>query len=189
MNYLSIGGSHVKRWRKKDQLLILFLVVGFFMGIIYENLAAQNQGGFVRIFQAQFLEKYGQIKIISEEYLWHVFRVRTISFMIVCLLGMLRWKKILVSSFLVWTGFLGGVLIVTAVIRLGLRGVLICMTGFIPHMFCYFFAYGMLLVYLYSFPKKQWNTAKTIFVILMLFVGILLETYVNPFLMKWIISL
>lgn len=188
MNYLNVGGSHVKRWRQKNQLLIVFLVVGFFMGIIYENLIAKNQGIFIRIFQLQNLEQYSQIKMISEEYLWYVFRVRAISFIIVCLLGMLKWKKILVSIFLIWTGFLGGVLMVSAVIQVGIRGILICIAGFMPHMFCYIFAYGMLLVYLYSYPRRQWNMAKTIFVILMLFVGMILETYVNPFFMKWIIA-
>ena len=187
MNYLNVGGSHVKRWKQKDQLLILFLVVGFFMGIIYENLIARSQGVFIRVFQTQFLEQYGQMKIISEEYLWHVFRIRVLSFAAVCLLGMLKWKKILVSSFLVWTGFLGGILMVTAVIQLGLKGILLCIVGFMPHLICYVLAYGMLLTYLYSYPNKQWNAAKTTFVIIMMLVGMILESYVNPILMKWVI--
>ena len=67
MNYLSDGGSYVKLHKQKNQLLILILTVGFFIGIFYENIVSKSQGMYNQIFQSYFLNRYAQINIIVEE--------------------------------------------------------------------------------------------------------------------------
>lgn len=189
MNYLSDGGSYVKFKQHKNQLLIVFLVAGFFSGIIYENLISKSQGMSIQIFQSYFLSRYTQTKIIVEEYLWYVMQVRVIPFIAICILGCLKWKKLLTTFWLAWTGFLSGVLTVSAVMHLGIKGILICMVGFFPHIICYGLAYGILLIYLYQYPENQWNGVKTIFVVLMMFLGIMLEAYLNPILLRFVLRI
>ena len=158
MNYLSDGGSSVRLYKYKNQLLPAFLAVGFLAGILYENVISRSRG--------MSIELWG-----------------------LCILGTFRWRKIVVATGLLWTGFLTGILTVSAVMQLGIKGILFCIVALFPHMVFYGLAYGIVLLYLYHYPRKQWNVSKTVFVILMLFLGVVLETYVNPFLMKWVLKM
>jgi len=189
MNYLSVGGSSVKFYKYKNQLLIFYLAVGFFAGILYENMISKSQGMSLAIFQTYFLKQYIQTEIIVEEYLGYVLRARVFPFVWLCILACLRWKKMLVGACLIWTGFLAGVITVSAVLQHQIKGILLCLSGMFPHMICYSLAYGVFLAYLYQYPKRQWNGAKTVFVVITMLVGILLETYINPLLMKFVIRI
>ena len=82
--------------KSKGQLLILFLAVGFLIGIIYENLVARGSALLSEIFLRSNLERYLQTNIISEKYLWYVIKARTLLLAIVCVLGSFRWKKLFV---------------------------------------------------------------------------------------------
>lgn len=180
------------RWKKpkylKGQLLIVSLVVGFFLGILYENIVANIQGTSVDLFTDYFLKQYRQVDLISEEYFLFVLRIRTISFLLICILGLLKWKKILANGVCLWYGFLAGIYVVSAVIQLGVKGILFCVISMFPHMLLYALAYGMVLTYFNAYPKQQWNHAKTIFVVLMMFVGMMLETYVSSGVIKWMMG-
>lgn len=177
----------MKLHKQKNQLLILILTVGFFIGIFYENIVSKSQGMYIQIFQSYFLNRYAQINIIVEEYLWYVMQIRVVTFFVICILGCLRWRKIMVSVVVGWTGFLSGVLTVSAVMQLGIKGIFFCLCILFPHTICYGLVYGILLQYLFRYPEKQWNSAKTIFVILTMFLGIILETYINPLIVKMVI--
>lgn len=189
MNYLGDGGSSVKLYKYKNQLLIVYLAVGFFVGILYENMVSKSQGMTINLFQTYFMNQYKQTEIIAEEYLGYVLRARAFPLIGLCILSCMRWKKLLVGACLIWTGFLTGIVTVSGVMQLGMKGLLLCLVGMFPHMICYGLAYGLLLSYLHQYPKKQWNGAKTAFVVLAMFVGILLETYVNPLLVKFMIGI
>ena len=71
----------------------------------------------------------------------------------------------------------------------GERGLLFCAACVLPQWIFYSMAYGMILVYWFHWPQKQWNHVKTVFVILMFSVGIIVEIYVNPLLLKWVIRM
>ena len=189
MNYLNTGGSFVKFYKYKNQLLIYYLAVGFFVGILYENIVSRRYGLSIDIFQTYFLQQYKQTEIVAEKYLGYVLKARVVPLMGLCVLACVRWKKILAGVSVCWTGFLAGVMMVSAVMQLGAKGVLFCMVAMFPHIICYGLAYGILLSYFYRYPKARWNYAKTVFVILVMFTGILLETYLNPLLMKLVIQI
>lgn len=189
MNYRNDGGNYVKSYKNRNQLLILFLAVGFFVGILYENMVSKSQGTSIELFQTYFLKQFRQMEIVAEEYLWYVAKARVLPFFLLLLLGCLRWRKIIVSIFISWTGFLFGVVIVSSVIQLGIKGILFCLGGMLPHMIFYVLAYGMYLLYLYRYPCRQWNGTKTIFVVLMMFLGIILETYLSPIIIKSIVRI
>ena len=177
----------MKLCKNKNQLLIVLLAVGFFVGILYENIISKNNGITISLFQTGFLEQYKQTEIIPEEYLWYVARIRLTPMLLLFVLSCIKWKKILVSVSLLWTGFLAGVTIVSAVIQLGIKGILFCVAGAFPHMIFYGMTYGIVFAYLYDYPRRQWNGTKTIFMVLLVFLGIVLETYLTPILIKMII--
>lgn len=175
----------MKLSKEKNQLLLILLAVGFFVGIFYQNLA--SGGETVSWFQQYFLNQFAQTELVAEEYIWYVAGARLLPFVCLCIAGAFRWRKGIVCLGLIWTGFLAGVLTVSAVLALGAKGILLCIVGMLPQMLFYVPAYGMVLVYLYRYPKKQWNTAKTIFVCLSLLIGLILEVYLNPIILKWVL--
>lgn len=172
-----------------SQLLVLILAVGFFIGIIYENLISKNGAITVELFRKSNLERYLQTKIIAEEYLWYVVKSRVLMLGILCILSCVKWKKILVVLCVGMLGVISGILAVSAVLQLGMKGILLCMAGILPQGIFYGMVYGMLLIYWFRHPERQWNRAKTVFVVLMFLVGMLLEAYVNPVIVKGIIRM
>ena len=83
----------------------MLLAVGFLVGIIYENMISKSQGVSIELFQSYFLNQVGQIDIVMEEYLWYVVRARVIPFLVLLLLGTLRWKKTVVCVWVSCVGF------------------------------------------------------------------------------------
>ena len=175
--------------KNKGQLLILFLAVGFFVGIIYENLIAKGNVLLSDVFLRSNLERYLQTNIISEKFLWYVAKSRILLLVIVYIFGCFRWRKFFVFLCLGTGGFFAGVMSVAAVIKLGVKGIFLCLAGILPQGIFYAMAYGMLFNYWFRYPESRWNRAKLIFVIIMLLSGIMLEVYVNPILLKGIIKM
>lgn len=189
MNYLNDGGNYVKFYKNRNQLLIIILAVGFFVGILYENIVSKSQGVSIELFQTYFLKQFAQVEIVTEEYLWYVARTRILPLLLLCLLGCLRWKKTLVSICVLWAGFIFGIIIVSSVIQLGIKGILFCVAGMFPHIIFYVLAYGVYLLHLYHYPSRHWNGTKIIFVIFTMFLGIVLETYLSPIIIRSIVQI
>ncbi len=175
--------------KNKGQLLIIFLAVGFLFGILYENLVARESALLSEIFLRSNLERYLQSNIISEKYLWYVVKARTLLLATVCVLGCFRWKKLFVVVCLTICGFFAGLMSVAAVMQLGFTGILLCIAGTLPQGIFYVMLYSILFSYWFRYPGSRWNWAKLLFVIVMFLAGIILETYVNPVLVKLIIKM
>ena len=122
--------------------------------------------------------------MVSNRFLLYVIRTRLLTLFTIVLAGCLKWKKTGVILWCGWTGFLFGTLIVSSIIQMGAKGLLVSVAGMFPHMLFYIPASAILLVHIYSYPQKQWNWSKTIFVILTVFIGMVLECYMNPIVMK-----
>ena len=175
--------------RNKGQLLVIFLAVGFLIGIIYENFVMQDSVVYTDIFLKSNLERYLKINVISEKYLWYVIKSRLILLATICIFSCFRWKKVFVILCLTASGFFAGIISVLAVMQLGIKGILLCVAGVLPHGLFYITIYAMLFWYWFRYPEGRWNQAKLLFIIIMFLLGILLETYVNPLLIKIIIKI
>lgn len=179
----------MRGYKNKNQLLIVFLVVGFFIGVICENVITKKQVVTTEIFLKSNLQRYLQTDVIAEKFFWYVLKERVIFLLIVCILSCVKWKKIFVTMCLVLIGFFAGTFCVSAVLQLGMKGILLCVAGMFPQMLFYGFMYGMLFVHWFRFPERQWNRTKMLFVIILFVIGIFLEVYVNPIIVKFIIGI
>ncbi len=163
----------------KNQLLIIALAVGFFVGIIYENI----------IFRMQEMSsdtiQWSNVRKISDMYLWKIMKLRLLPILGFWFLGKLRWRKQIVLLGLGWTGFLLGILTVLSVMSLGIKGLVLCLVGLFPHILFYALSYGMIVLYLFYYPNRQWNLVKFCFIVITLLMGILSETYLTPILLRW----
>ena len=164
-------------------------MVGFFVGIIYENIIAKREIVGLDLFLKSNLQMYLQTNIVVNSYVWYVVKERLILFAWIFVFSCLKWKKIFVVTLLCLSGFFMGTLVVMAVLQLGIGGILLCIAAMLPQGIFYGVAGYVLLVYWYFYPNQRWNQAKSLFVFLMLGVGIVMEIYTNPIIIKWVIQM
>lgn len=159
-------------------------MLGFFIGIVYANLMSGDYIAGMGIFSEYFLNQYSQAEIDVTEYLWYVVRVRTVPLFLVAALGCCRLRRCVVGGFLAWTGFCGGMIMTSAVLKMGIKGLILCLIALTPHFAFYAAGYVVLLWYLFLYPETRWNLSKTISMTMLVAVGILLECYLNPIVME-----
>ena len=177
------------KYKNKNQLLMILLVVGFFIGVIYENIIFKRQFVTTEIFSKSNLQRFLQTDVIAEKYFWYVIKDRLFFLLLICVLGCTKWKKTVVTVCLLLVGFFTGTLCVASALVFGMKGILLCIAGLLPHMLFYGLLYGLLFTYWFHYPEKQWNRVKLLFVFLTFIIGILLEIYVNPIIVKLIIGM
>ena len=174
-------------FRTRKELLVFFMP-GFLLGIIYVNFIAKQYMAEPGIFSEYFLEQFRSATVEAREYIWYLLKIRAVPFLVLVGLSFTKVRKAASVLFLVWTGIAFGILISAAVLNLGLKGSLLCVVGLFPQFLFYIPAYLVLLWHCYMVPQSGWNRQKTIFMSLMMAVGIMLELYVNPVLVKAFLS-
>lgn len=177
------------RIQENRRHLVILYMVGFLCGIFYANFVAKNYITVTGIFHEYFLNQYIQAEIIEEEYLWYLFRFRAAPFAGLILAGCTDLKKPAAVLCLLWTGFSAGVLAVAAVLRMGARGMLLCLAGVFPQIFFYIMGYAVILWYFYRYPQAEWNRGKTAFVAVMMAAGLLVEAYINPAVVRGVMKI
>ena len=174
--------------KNQSRVVILIYMMGFLLGIVYMNMSAGEYISSMGIFNRNFAEQFQKAYIKGVQYLGYLVRLRVLPAIILALIGTTRFRRIGSTVFLVWTGILCGVYFTCAVMNHGVSGVLFCVVGLLPHMACYLFAYGILFMTIFFYPKKQWNYEKTIAFCLAICMGIALEYKANPILVKMILK-
>lgn len=175
--------------KKFKQILWLFCGLGFVFGIVYENVTYANQQSQNTFFQEDSLLQVLEKTIVSGEYFFYVLRMRLQMLLPVCIIGLVKWKKIFVNIFLVWTGFLFGAFLANAIIWQGVLGIILCITMLLPHMLFYVFGYYIILWNFYKYPEQRWNVRKIVVCCVCFLIGIVVETYVNPWFVKGVLNL
>lgn len=170
--------------QERRKYFILFYMVGFLAGIFGTNLLSGEYMADMGIFHEFFLEQYVQTPIDTGEYFWYLCQIRIAPLILLGILGCTKFRKAAVILFLIWTGFLSGMILTEAVIQMGGRGILLCLVGLMPQFLFYVSGYFILLWFLFCYPKIQWNATKTVCFLLLMAVGIIVECSVNPVLMK-----
>ncbi len=140
------------------------------------------------LFLKSNLELYLQTQVVTKKYIIYVLRERLLLFAGISVLGCIKWKKLFSIFLVVSAGFFMGVATVAAVLQLGIKGIALCIVGVIPQGLFYGMLAYMMINYWFQYPKLSWNRAKSIFVIVMFTMGVLMESYVNPALLKWMLK-
>lgn len=178
----------MRRGEKKGQLLIILLVVGFFVGVIWENTAAGRNDTSVEIFCAEQLTMFQELEIEERAYLIYIIKKRMGPLFFLFLLWNYKWRKPVLAVGIFWCGIWFGRIIVSSVISHGLKGIIVCLAAQLPQTVFYALAYIILVNYLYSDKTRWWNKGKTSAVIVLFLLGILMEVYINPSLFKRVIG-
>ena len=176
------------RKRENKWLGILFLL-GFLVGVIGRNLWYKSNHTTFNLFEWSRLQTYAGTEVIPEKLMWYVIKERLLLVIGMGAFNLVKKKKMLVYGILSFFGTVSGVMIVSAVISLGMKGLLVYAAGLIPQGVCYLFALLIVLLYWNGYPYQKWNPTKTLVVSVLILVGIILEIYVNPIVLKWVISI
>lgn len=159
-------------------------MLGFLFGILYLNIVSGKYIMDTGVWGEPFQEQYLQTEINMGEFMGYVAYVRICPVICLAVLGCTRLRKAAVYGFLLWTGFSSGMILTSAVIKMGIKGIVLCLISLTPHFICYIAGYVILLWFLLSYPGSRWNLSKTVCFALLMAMGVLLECYVNPIVMK-----
>ncbi len=170
--------------QENKKYLLLLYMLGFMAGILSANLISKDYIAGMGIFNEFFLQQYVQTEIDTGAFFWYIIRIRIGPVILAVIAGCSRLRKGVVVFFLAWTGFLSGMIMTAAVMQIGIKGILLCLVGILPHFPFYIAGYAILLWYLFSYPKSRWNLTKTVCFLLLMSVGIIVECYINPILVR-----
>lgn len=159
-------------------------MAGFMAGILYANVLAGEYLLNMGILDSYFLESYEKSEMDMRGYLCYLLYLRVPPVVVLGMTAATKFRKAAALGFVLWTGFSGGLILTAAVMKMGVRGIALCLAGILPQAFFYVAAYLMFLWFLYFYPQVKWNLSKTVCFVLFLIVGILLEGYVNPAVMR-----
>lgn len=176
----------MKIQQSRRQLFVCYLC-GFLAGIVYANLVSREYLENYGIFGKYFLRQFAAADVIPEAYFGYVLRVRLVPALALAAAACTRWRRAAAVAALVWTGFAGGLVLTFAVLQMGAVGILVCVSAMLPQICFYLPAAVVLFWYMYLFPQVRWNGSKTVFVTLFLLSGAVLEGYVSPVFLRFVL--
>ena len=150
--------------RENRMYVVWICMAGFLAGILYANVLAADEIAGIGIFQEYFLGRFSGVEILSADYIWYIARIRAVPL------------------------FLLGLIMTAAVLKMGGKGLVLCLIALTPHLFFYAAGYLILLWYLFRYPEVRWNLSKTVCMAFLILTGFLLECYVNPVLMQMFVE-
>lgn len=171
------------RIQEVKNIICIMFMLGFFAGIIYLNIFARSYLVSMGIFDVYFLEQYSGTELNTGAYIWYIAKLRIFPVISLVILSNTKFGRIAGALFLVWTGFASGMILTIAVFKMGVKGIILCVVGVLPHFICYITAFIILMLYLFQYPSARWNSTKIVCMILFMLLGIITESYINPVLM------
>lgn len=198
------GGS-VRKFIKREffpfwKLFLLLFAAGFVLGTVFANLAYQNRGQDVTELQMFSLEAVGSAVTDSKDYFFYLLPRRLAGMAVLQVIGATVLGVPLVIAELLGYGFFFGTFLGIALLQNGIRGMLLFAAALLPQYLLYVpAAFGMFTVICYMsgqviqrnrfFGKKavQYSLWCLLFLTVVLW-GILLECYVNPLILQWLIE-
>ena len=93
----------MKKFHTGKRILTLFMP-GFLFGIIYTNFIARQYVAEPEVFSDYFLQQFLQTRIVAQEFIWYVLKVRAIPFAVLLGLAFTKMRKMTASLFAIWTG-------------------------------------------------------------------------------------
>ena len=141
--------------QRRQRYPILIYMLGFFLGIIYLNVASTRYVVDVGIWSEWFRSQYLGYDLKSFDYMWYVAQIRLLPAGGLAILGGTKFRKIAAYLFLLWAGLASGMILTSALLMLGVKGLILCVISMLPHFLFYIPAYAMLLLYLFRYPVSE----------------------------------
>jgi len=183
-------------WREKERAarkkkVLLFFLTGFVLGVFYITLLGHSENSNM-LMSSYFFSKYKYMEYSSMDLLIYILRSRFTSLLFLWLMGLTVIGSGIVLLFGLWAGFSFGLIVTMAVLKLGIAGILLCVISMVPQYIIYFpaYAFGVLRIYELGQKKKVSGAYVAVLFIVgfLILIGGILESYVNPLLLKSLIE-
>lgn len=180
--------------------LYLFLG-GFLVGTLVMNLWRSSFLEEMDLLNTSAINRLTYLEVDSQAFFGYVLRERLGMAVLLCLMATTCIGVAAMAVYMVWMGAMAGMFLSVAAIRYGLKGILLVLAGIVPHYLLLVPACIMLLNWCYSvcvrlyYPHrdkevfygnaKQYKMKKFLqlmIILLVVIIGCLLESYVNPIL-------
>lgn len=184
----------VKGVNTEQRIRFLYvLMLGFFIGIIVMNLGKEILLQEGNILGRTELEHFKAISINRGNLFLYVLWARLRQVLLLTFLAFTFFRVMAIYGFVGFMGFAFGMVSSAASIQYGLRGTALMLAAGMPHMLLYIPAYIWLLEWCYNLSIQRGeivrNLAKYILFILVTIIGVFLESYVNPEILKSILKI
>lgn len=161
---------------------ILFLV-SFFIGILIVTILARGKVPENTLMDQSLSSTFLEQGWNRLELFWQCFWKRGTVLVLIMLLTCTSMRVWVYRMVTVWIGFVFGMLLKLFYLWYGIKGMGLLLTAVFPHYFFYWMAYGLLYWELEkNRMRMKRNNIPFILALGVVIMGIVLESYVNPFL-------
>lgn len=189
--------------KKGVNKFILLFCIGFLLGIVVGNFFIPEAGGEAGIMSAYFLDKFEYMEIEYSSLFVYILERRMKIYWILTILGITGAGCIAAWGYTTWLGISTGAFLSICILRMGIMGILVGVVSLFPHYLIYVPIYILLIwrvgenaemIKNNSMKNEKKKVICKYFIImalasLVLLVGVILESNVNPYLMKKILKL
>lgn len=176
------------------------------MGIVLINFNSSLFAGENGIFNASSLNRMKYLEIENGAFFRYVMTGRLKRYLLLAVLSTTYFGIVASYSVATWQGMMMGMVITVAVIRFGIKGMLLVITSFFPHQLLLLPAGAMMLIWcyqncvlLYFSEGNAWIREKKrkyllrqfmllLWILTVVIIGCILESYVNPILLSDIVN-
>lgn len=189
--------------KKKTKIRYLeYIFFGsFFVGVLLANLYGKENLSQFGIFNTYYLQQFEYSKIDAADLFVYIIETRIPVLLVLAILGMTHYWLIIHMLFVAWNGAAIGFLFVSGISNLGLKAIPLVLVSLLPQYIFYVALYILLfelqrqLQNRNDYASGERNMGKMMMLLLggiiifLLLIGILTETYVNPFILKKILKI
>lgn len=180
----------------KSRFLFCF-VGGLLVGIIYGWIFAPGYIEQVGFLSDAFLLNYLKKEINGNHLFGYLLKGRSVSLFLLWILGSSFLGGVMIYLVLIWSGFSVGLYLMAGLVKRGVSGLGFCIAAVFPQMIFYIPAFGLILLQAFVLSgKREMGKERIIrygiilFVsFLLLFLGVLMESYVNPAILRKMLSI
>lgn len=182
---------------------LLVLGTGFLLGLVFFYFAGKQLIEDSGLLSQESIEPLKNFSMDQNGYLIYIAGIRIKQFLFVLFCSLSIWGGYFLYVVLGWGGFQWGILFYAAMYQYGMRGMFYCIFMLLPQGIFYFLAFVQFMNKKLGSDKKYYHkninitssramnigeNVKAFFVIMVLLcLGILSESYINPWFMKWIL--
>lgn len=179
-----------ERGAKKKKLLLFFLT-GFVLGVFYIVILGKSENSNM-LMSSYFFSKYQYMTYSPVDLLGYILKSRIPLLLFLWLMGLTVIGTMTVLLFTLWAGFSLGLILTMAILKLGIAGIILCLISMFPQYIIYFPAFSFGLLRIYEIAQTKRPTMAYVlafgFTVLLILAGAILESYVNPLLLKALIK-
>lgn len=199
MHYSKGSYYTYKKW-------IFIFAAGFMAGIMLTNFKSNIFVGESGIYNASSINRLKYLEIDNGVFFRYVTGERIRDYLVLGLLSITYFGIIASYGATLWQGMMLGMVMTAAVIRFGISGLLLIMTSFFPHQLILLPAGVMMVMWCYrncsvlcfggrntwiKETKKRFlirQMMMLLWILVVVIIGCILESYVNPILLKDVIK-